>query len=121
MKKTFAYIIISTLIFAAVFFAASLPKSQAQSAALGFGGLITQVTYCTCSGNILLWIGPPSSRSFLFQPGLSVLFIYGQIFRAGPYTVGTYSPGGECLVDDGEDCSSRPVTGGTIRTIGTSI
>ena len=89
-------------------------------AQVGFGGQIEYVQYCTCSLNILLTIGPPVAGEFLYQPGGSVLFPYGQVYRTGPWTLGTYAPGGVCAIYIGTGCSTLP-TNGTMSVVGTSI
>jgi hypothetical protein len=100
--------------------ASSLIVTQVYGIA-GFGGRITFVTYCLCSGGILLTVGPPSPGQYVFQFGVSQLFPYGQIYRIGPQVLGTYVPGGVCLVYAGLTCTSGGVPIGTIGVIGTSL
>ncbi len=110
------------IIFLAAVFAGAfmlLPAKQS-SAIVPFGGPILNVTYCTCSGNILLTVGPPMGGRYIFQPGASTLFPYGQVYRPGPWVLGTYAPGGVCTVFAGKGCAPLP-SFGTIIQVSTSL
>ena len=99
-----------------------LPFEQAKAIPTGipFGGWITWVTYCTCTFNMLLTVVGPSPGTFVFQPGVSIPFPFGQVYRPGPAVVGSYVPGGICMIFVGKGCAPLPTTG-TIITIGTSL
>lgn len=84
-----------------------------------FGGKILFAVPCTCSGNYLLTIGPPRPATLVFQPGISVSYLFHQVYRAGAWALGNYSSGGSCLMYAGITCVSVP-NNGTITKIGTS-
>ena len=107
--------------FAVVFLFIPAQESKAIPALPPFGGPILSVFYCACSGNILLFLGPPSSGTYVYQPGLSVTYPYGQVYRPGPQTLGGFIPGaGICLVPTPLGCPPIPSVG-MITQIGTSI
>ncbi len=92
-----------------------------------FGGSITNVTYCTCSGGLLLYIQDKvtsSQKQLLFQFGQSKLHANYNIYTSGPNVIGGFSQGGgQCEVYEGEECESQGNPQGTIdyiRGIGTS-
>lgn len=85
-----------------------------------FGGRILGVQYCTCSFNLLLYVGPPKGGSFIYSPGISTLYKYYQVFRGGPWALGTSTGRGVCLQYAGLTCVSTG-TGSIIRKIGTSL
>ncbi len=92
-----------------------------------FGGQITQVTYCTCSGAILLGIQDIASKQ-----NLQVFFRYGQstlkenynIFTTGINVLGGLTQGGgACQIYSGNSCTTQgnaQYTIDTIRGIGTA-
>lgn len=90
-----------------------------------FGGLSTYVFYCTCSGGIAVYINdltisPPVRLPLIFRPGTTTLYPYGQIYRAGVWTLGLWRPGGVCTYWAGKSCATLP-TAGTMRMVGTSM
>jgi hypothetical protein len=85
-----------------------------------FGGPILATWWCTCSGGIALTIGPPVGGNYVFQFGTSIPFAFGQVFRPGPWTLGTQIPGGVCLYFVGIGCAPYPAIG-TIAMVGTSL
>ncbi len=88
---------------------------------LVFGGLVTNSFYCTCSGNFLLTLSPPSAAQFVWYPGTPQFANYS-LPRAGVWTLGNYSPGGVCLVYVGKGCSPFGAPIGTIGPLtGTSF
>ncbi|HAT68243.1 MAG: hypothetical protein A2481_03840 [Candidatus Yonathbacteria bacterium RIFOXYC2_FULL_47_9] len=90
-------------------------------AGIPFGGLITYVFYCNCSFNLAVTVGPPVGGIYMYQPGASLIYAYYQIFRSGPWVLGTYVPGGACMVYVAVGCSPALVPTGTIVTAGTSL
>lgn len=83
-----------------------------------FGGTILETVVCDCTGNFWLRVGPPVQAAVVYQPGVSKLYDYGQIFRSNVNVLGTYVPGGSCNYNP-PDCPAKDVTG-TIVTVGTS-
>lgn len=84
-----------------------------------FGGVITSVFYCPCSANLAIVVGPPSPGTYTYQPGVSMVYPFYQIFRPGPWVKGSYIPGtGVCAT--GYFCATVP-TMGTISDVGTSL
>lgn len=117
-KKLYGIVLAISFVFV-VFVLIPMQQTDAQ-AGIPFGGVIANVTYCTCSFNTLLTIAGPSSGNLVFQPGVSIPFPYGQVYRPGPFVLGTYAPGGTCLLWVGKFCVPLPATG-TIIMIGTSL
>ncbi|MEN9647810.1 MAG: hypothetical protein RLY57_614 [Candidatus Parcubacteria bacterium] len=92
-----------------------------------FGGNITQVTYCTCSAGVLLYIQDKvtnSQKQLVYQYGSSQLRANYNVFSTGPNVIGGFYQGGICEVYSGNSCSSEGSPQGTIdyiRGIGTSL
>lgn len=91
-----------------------------------FGGNITQVTYCTCSGGVLLYIQDKvtnSQKQLVYQYGSSQLHANYNVWSSGPNVIGGFYQGGTCEVYSGNSCTSEGSPEGTIdyvRGIGTS-
>lgn len=84
-----------------------------------FGGPILAVDECTCSGGWRIVVGPPRPMDLLYQPGISILFPFYNIFVPSTFVLGTYVPGGFCSRGT-TACTGLPVLG-TITMVGTSI
>lgn len=68
--------------------------------AIPFGGKITSVKWCKCSGNFL--IKYRRVRSFMpenlsYRPGVSILYEYGQILKSGAEILGITSSPDLCV------------------------
>ena len=87
---------------------------------LGFGGSIVSVIYCYCSGNIMAIVAGAAGGTYMYQPGVTQLYMYGQVFRGGPSILGVYSMGGICKIGACAD-PSVIVAKGTMLTAGTSL
>lgn len=86
-----------------------------------FGGRIESVDYCTCSFGFRLDIGPPvPAEKIVVQLGLTQIFMWWQVYRTGPWTLGLWSAGGECRVYAGKSCYDLDVNG-QVLIIGTSL
>ncbi len=87
----------------------------------GFGGMITYVRPCTCSGGWLLTISPPAPGKFLYKPSQTKLFPFGNLLKKGPFVLGSAkSPGANiCQYGSCADPSAEKPDG-VIRWIGTS-
>ena len=85
-----------------------------------FGGQILFSQPCPCSANWLITIRPIGTATFqlIYRPGFSKLYKYGQIFRPGPYVLGTTLGVDVCL--SGLFCVPK-ATAPLIRMIGTSL
>lgn len=107
-------------IFFALFVAWTMP-----SKALGIlGGPITSVFYCPCSANLAIVVGPPYAGIFMYEPGFSDLKAFYQIFRPGPEVLGSYVPGGACMMFIPYGCAPMATPIGTIDDligVGTSL
>lgn len=85
-----------------------------------FGGRVTMKTACTCSTGYQVTIqgSGQSSGTYLEYPGTR---IYSRNFISpGRNILGTYNPGGQCLVT-GTPCVTLPITKGTINIAGVSF
>ncbi len=86
----------------------------------GFGGKSVYVMYCPCSANLAVFVLGVRGGVYSFGPG-SLPFAWYQIFRSGPWVLGTFVPGtGMCLWPVPFGCAGFP-TMGTILEVGTSI
>lgn len=86
-----------------------------------FGGRILSVQYCPCSWNLAITVGPPVGGVFTYEPGFSTVRAFYQIFRPGPWVLGTYVPGGSCLTFCHWCCMPANFPIGTIDEVGTSM
>ena len=93
--------------------------AKSSNAILGFGGKIAYVYYCPCSANLAVFVAGVRGGVYSFTPG-SLLYAWYQIFRPGPWTVGTYVPSNVCLWFIPYGCAGFP-TMGTMIEVGTSI
>ena len=84
-----------------------------------FGGKILSVQYCTCSFNLLLYIGPPRGGSFILGPG-SIIYLFYQVYRSSPWVLGTSSGNAPCMQYSGNSCV-KTGSGSIIKKIGTSL
>lgn len=96
-------------------------KSGKAIGVLPFGGQILDVTYCPCSFNLAITVGPPNGGVFTYEPGGSIIKAFYQIFRPGPWVLGWYSPGGVCLDFCTDCCYPLRSPTGTISEAGTSM
>ena len=98
-----------------------------------FGGKITKVTYCTCLyyPGIVLSISDKASDqtvNVLYSPYTSQLRSNYNIYETGPYVLGGFYPGGQCLDQATYYCkpstsAPKPLDGTIdwLRGIGTSL
>lgn len=88
-------------------------------AILPFGGPILLVTPCTCSLNLAITVGPPNSGVFTYEEGM--VYPFYQLFREGPWTLGSYIPGSAGCWMVGDPCYPVLFPIGTIDEVGTSM
>lgn len=89
-----------------------------------FGGQITYVFVCNCSGNYAIYfqdltISPPITLPLIYQPGVTILYPYYKITSIGSWILGTWQGGGSCRYYVGKGCATLP-TQGTMYMVGTS-
>ncbi len=92
---------------------------------LPFGGMVGTIFPCTCSANYIVYFAdlavPPSSLgALIYQPGATITYAYGPPYRPGQWMLGTWLPGGVCLIWVLKICVPVPVTG-TMFMVGTSV
>ncbi len=114
-KRVFLSVTVSVVFLLVASFGVGIKSSNAMLH--GFGGKIVYVHYCPCSANLAVFVLGVKGGVYTFQPGVSLLFANYQIWRSGPWVVGTYVPGGVCLT--WKKCAGFSTTG-TILTVGTS-
>ena len=86
-----------------------------------FGGQILSVTYCPCSANIALTVGPPNGGIFSYD-GSGMVYPFYQLFRPGPWVLGAYTPGSSgCWQYVVAGCAPLLAPIGTISMVGTSL
>ena len=90
---------------------------------MNFGGMVSRVTYCTCSTSLMLDINDVRGQpiSLVYTPGVSILYADYNIYGIAQNVLGDYVPGGQCMVYHGEDCTPEGAPRGTIKQIGTSM
>ncbi len=74
---------------------------------LPFGGLVTAVTYCTCSFNFAVYffdLAGGATPGLVWQPGGSVTFANGPPLRSGAWMLGLWTPGLYCYMYAGKFC-----------------
>lgn len=71
-------------------------RVKSGKAMIPFGGQILNVTYCTCSANLAITVGAPNGGVFTYD-GSGMVYSFYQLFRPGPWVLGSYTPGGACL------------------------
>ena len=71
-----------------------------------FGGMSTAVFYCNCSFNFRIMVSPPVGGTFMYQPGATILYQYGQIYRTGVWLLGLHSGSASCLIYVVKGCSN---------------
>lgn len=113
-NRTFAATIIALLMIAPSF---ALAAPITNLLLRPFGGKVTSITYCPCSLNFLIAIGPPLGGLFIYEPISTILHDYKMILRPGAWTVGNASAGGVCRTS--YYCTPIPAMG-TIKRVGTS-
>lgn len=124
-KNKIIYAILVVIIILSITFIFFPVRSTATPAIslFNFGGPILLSQTCTCSSGQLIVVGPPVPGIFVLQLPLSVgtVFPFGQLFRPGPWVLGSYTPGGICLIGVPPFCTSLAQPKGTILTVGTSM
>lgn len=117
-KRPFVLVLVSIFFLFVVSFGFWIKSSKA---IIPFGGPILNVFYCPCSANLAVVVGPPSPGVFMYQPGSTIVYAFYQIFRAGPWVLGNYTPGGACLMFIPYGCAPIAYPLGTIMEVGTSL
>ena len=89
-----------------------------------FGGIVTNIYNCSCSGNHLLTIDNlstegPNPVNLIYQPGSSVVYENNQIPVAGVWLNGNWEDRGDACVS-GIWCGNWQYSHGTITITGTS-
>lgn len=91
------------------------------TSSIPFGGQIESVDWCTCSFGFRISVGDPvPAENIVVQLGVTEIFMWWQVYRTGPWTLGLWSPGGVCEVYAGKSCYELDVEG-TVLIIGTSM
>lgn len=130
IAKRAKFIIITTSLISIIswsgFFELQKLALQAQTPFV-FGGPIANVEVCTCSGSLNVMVVdyskiPILPVNYLYIPGVTILYPFFQIFRSGPWTLGTYLPGAVCLMAGPTICTPSTLPPiGTMIMVGTSI
>ncbi len=104
-SRVFSSCLVALLIIGVAFLAFPVPAS----AQIPFGGPILSVMWCVCSFNLLVVIGPPVPVIAMYQPGLTILYLFGQIWRPGAWTLGLWTPQSSCWQPWGPYGSCIPI------------
>lgn len=90
-----------------------------------FGGKITRVRYCRCTGNYAVYfndLAVPSRTGglpLIYQPGGTRTYKFYKQTSTGHWILGTFESGGICLRRSGKKCRLIP-TAGTMYMVGSS-
>lgn len=88
-----------------------------------FGGKISYMVPCTCNtdgSSQITIIGPTGSiGTYLYTP--TVKTYAKNSVKLNSFLLGKYSSGGSCLVGVLPECTTLPITKGTLNYIGTSF
>lgn len=89
-----------------------------------FGGRITMVRPCTCSVGWAVYftdltVPSPIALPLIYNPGTTVTYREFHQTMPGAWILGTWTPGGACLVWAGKFCFIIP-TAGTMYMVGSS-
>lgn len=120
----FKYFIVLCLIVVGIFPVSVLAQTPVT---LPFGGQILLTLPCTCTNNVLIInrpIGPTSVPFLIFDPKLSILFPFFELWTPGPYILGTYTGVEPCLVLTPIGCvpyHPKVLGGAKIDIVGTSL
>ncbi|PIR88232.1 MAG: hypothetical protein COU10_00370 [Candidatus Harrisonbacteria bacterium CG10_big_fil_rev_8_21_14_0_10_45_28] len=114
-------IIIATLIGILIITGAFLYNANQTYAVTGFGGKIVGVNFCWCTSNLAVYVAGFQGGTFIFQPGVSQLFAFGQIFRPGPDVLGISGGVGVCRFGTCTEPGTITITGQEILMVGTSF
>ncbi|MEI6237978.1 MAG: hypothetical protein WCP15_00395 [bacterium] len=123
-KKILSIFILSLIIFSSFF----LFSNEAKAVGLPFGGYVTMIIPCTCSGNMWVFMSPmfisdvSSAGALVYQPGAAIPYDY---FITPPvpttWLLGDYIPGaGQCWMYAGTSCFTLPAIG-MIQSYGSSM
>lgn len=100
--------------------AGSVKYKEAHAQLQTFGGMVFPITYCTCSNNWLVVIGPPVNGTFVYTMGTQGYNRFNMPW--GTWALGFYSPPGICLMYIGYGCTTIGSPQGFItNTVGSSI
>lgn len=121
MKKL-QFTIFTIFVFVAVVFAS--PSVSSAQGLRPFGGKISDTYFCNCSYTWLITVDDSVGfgGDFIYVPFATTLYSWYQIFSAGPWVLGLYSPGyGVCLEYAGVTCTTYGSNQGTMTMVGTSL
>ncbi len=88
-----------------------------------FGGLSYSITDCDCTGNFAIYFNDltqptPITLPLIYEPGVTILYDFGEILVPNRWILGTWQPVGSCRGLD-KFCTDVP-TAGTMYMVGTS-
>lgn len=81
-------------------------KAEAQ---MPFGGIVTSVFYCNCSFNYRLTVSPPVGGTFMYQPGVTVVYEYYMIPTTNVWLLGLYGSPVSCMIYALKGCATLGV------------
>jgi len=120
MKSTKAVVLASLI--AVLIIAGALAYSANSTYAVGnFGGKIVSVQFCWCTANMLIRVAGYNGGQLIFNPGSSILYAFGQIFRVGPDVLGIKGGASVCRFGTCIDPGTITIPGEHIIMIGTSL
>ncbi len=90
-----------------------------------FGGLVATTFWCSCSENLLVYfnnlaVNAPAPTPIMFQPGVTILHPFYEIYQPGVWILGNWGGEVACIVPCGKGCCTTGVYPMMIR-VGTSM
>ncbi len=102
-------------------------EGQSSNSLTPFGGMITYMFVCTCSANLAIYFNDYTQQQsrtngmpLIYQPGVTTLYPFYNVFSMGSYILGLFQSGGSCTYYVGTSCSSLSVAG-QMYMVGTSF
>ena len=110
-------IVIIVIVFIASF--VSKVKTTTATGLLPFGGMVTELYYCSCSANWAVTVGSPKGGVFSYYNEGTITYANGMPHTSA-WAMGTYGTGGVCLIP-GEPCPAGRTPIGIMTQVGTSL
>lgn len=122
-QKEIKFIFLMSLFMMIIAMFPHYPDTEASMGGTYFGGKVSSMTICTCNtdGSSQLTLKGPKSSSgtYLYVPANKTYAKH--MVKQGNYILGKYKNGGECLMGAEPECTTLPISKGTIDYVGTSF
>ena len=99
--RIYLYVLALVLVISIALFT-TLPSKTNAIAFTPFGGMVLYTQVCTCSANILVYVGQPRGGNFILAP--STMMYSNYRVMSGRWVLGIASGYGTCLMYSGNSC-----------------